>query len=143
MLGAGAVLALCVNDTASLPALDPVANPRFARLERFFGRYNCPIPQHVTDYLRAADRYGLDYRLLPALSIRETHCGLQESGNNRWGYHPGRQTFPSIEAGIDYVARQLAENPVYKGKTLPGKLYTYNPREAYPEEVRRIMRQIK
>ena len=141
MLGAATGLALCANNSATLP--QPVANPRFARLERFFGRYNCPLPQHVTDYLSAADRYGLDYRLLPALSIRETHCGLEETGNNRWGYHPGRQTFPSIEAGIDYVARQLAENPAYKGKTLPDKLFTYNPRAAYPGEVRRIMRQIE
>ena len=85
----------------------------------------------------------MDYRLLPALSIRETHCGLAERHNNYWGYHPGRQSFPSIQAGIDFVAQQLAENPPYRGKSLQEKLFTYNPLPAYPEEVKRIMRQIE
>jgi hypothetical protein len=140
-----AALVLCAKSTANLPEIleRHAPDPRFARLERFFRRYRCPMPQPVADYLRAADGYGLDYRLLPAVSIRETLCGVQETRNNRWGYHPGRQSFPSIEAGVDYVARQLAENPAYKGKTLRDKLFTYNPRPAYPEEVQRIMRQIE
>ena len=143
-LSAATALALCANTSAILPApVPPDPKARLVRLERFFVHYNCPAPRHVTEYVKAADRYGLDYRLLPALSIRETQCGRQETGNNRWGYHPGRQTFPSIEAGIDYVARQLAENPYYQGKTLSDKLFTYNPRPAYPDEVQRIMRQIE
>jgi hypothetical protein len=137
-------LALCANSSATLPPLPPkpAPDPRAARLEQFFERYRCPSPQHVTEYLLAADDYGLDYRLLPALSIRETHCGIEETRNNRWGYHPGRQGFSSIEAGIDYVARQLAENPTYRGKSLRDKLFTYNPRPAYPREVQQIMLEI-
>jgi hypothetical protein len=143
---AAASLALFATTTADLPAalVKPVPHDsRIARLETFFGLYNCPHPHHTAEYLRAADGYGLDYRLLPAISIRETSCGLTEQENNRWGYHPGRQTFPSIEAGIDFVARQLAENGYYKGKTLREKLFTYNPLPAYPEEVQWIMRQIE
>ena len=83
------------------------------------------------------------HRLLPAVSIRETLCGVADMQNNLWGYHPGRQTFPSVSVGIDYVARQLAQNPFYKGKPLQEKLFTYNPRPAYPDEIRRIMRQIE
>jgi hypothetical protein len=68
---------------------------------------------------------------------------MAEKNNNRWGYHPGRQTFRSIDAGIDFLARQLAENPPYVGKSLNEKLFTYNPRPAYPAEVERMMRQIE
>jgi len=119
-------------------------DPRAARLEAFFRYYHCPQPFHVLEYLRATDDYGLDYRLLPAISIRETQCGVEgQDLNNHWGYHPGRQTFPSIAAGIDYVARQLAENPLYRDKSLYDKLFTYNPLPRYPDEVRRIMRQIE
>lgn len=119
-------------------------DPRAERLETFFRYYHCPEPHHVWEYLRATDDYGLDYRLLPAISIRETQCGVEEQDlNNHWGYHHGRQDFPSIEQGIDYVARQLALNPLYKNKSLYDKLFTYNPLPAYPEEVRRIMRQIE
>jgi hypothetical protein len=123
-----------------IPVLASKPDPRIVRLGKLFRTYNCPEPHHIPEYLSAADGYGLDYRLLPAVSIRETLCGTMEKENNRWGYHQGRQTFPSIEAGIDFMARQLAENPLYKGKTLQEKLYTYNPRPAYPDEVERIMR---
>lgn len=147
---AAAGWALCapvvVNHSGVFPTPERAVypDPRAAKLDAFFRYYNCPEPFHVLEYLRATDGYGLDYRLLPAISIRETQCGVQERNvNNRWGYDPGRLAFPSVEAGINYVARQLAENPVYKGKTLYDKLYTYNPLPAYPDEVRRIMRQIE
>lgn len=154
-IGLAAVgFAVCASTVADIPVaahpgypvLAPVlrtrTDPRSARLARFFQAYNCPQPLHVEEYLSAADHYGLDYRLLPAISIRETTCGLTQWQNNRWGYHPGRQTFPSVAVGIDYVARQLAENPFYMGKTLTDKLFTYNPLPAYPREVQQIMRQI-
>ena len=123
-----------------VPVVAPKPDPRIVRLGKLFRSYHCPEPHHIPEYLSAADGYGLDYRLLPAVSIRETLCGAMEKQNNRWGYHPGRQTFPSIEVGIDFMARQFAENPLYKGKTLQEQLYTYNPRLAYPGEVERIMR---
>ncbi|MGH9647120.1 MAG: hypothetical protein ACRD4E_09920 [Bryobacteraceae bacterium] len=142
---AAACLALYARVAANIPDahFKPSPDLRFARLERFFQHYDCPAPRHVAEYIRAADRYGLDYRVLPALSIRETQCGVQEKQNNRWGYHPGRQSFPSIEAGIEFLAHQLVENPPYKGKTLREKLLTYNPRPAYSDEVAWIMHQIE
>ena len=138
---------LSVASTADQPPpigvlLQP--DPRVSRLEHFFRHYNCPQPYHVEDYLRASDGYRLDYRLLPAISVRESLCGVAEQmTNNYWGYHPSSQSFPSVEAGIDYVARQLAQGWYYQGKTLEQKLFSYNPREAYPAEVLSIMRQIE
>jgi len=147
-----AALVVCGTSTADFPVTltQPVPrvvtveikpDPRAARLGKLFRRYHCPEPHHITEYLRAADGYGLDFRLLPAISIRETQCGVEEWEHNRWGYHPGRQTFPSVEVGINFVSWVLAEGPLYKGKSLHGKLFTYNPREAYPGEVKRIMDQ--
>lgn len=152
-LGAAAAgLALSATTTADVPAarIRPIysvaakPDPRVARLEKFFKIYHCPAPYPTFDYLRAADSYGLDYRLLPAVSIRETLCGItKKQENNLWGYHPGRQSFPSVAVGIDFLARRLTQNPLYQGKTLQGKLFTYNPLAAYPDEVKRIMRQIE
>jgi hypothetical protein len=143
--GSVAGLALCAATTADIPPESvPRTDHRLARLERFFRTYHCPTPYHTSDYLRAADGYGLDYRLLPALSIRETLCGKAEAQqHNAWGYHPGHQSFPSTEIGIDFVAQRLAQHRFYKGKTLHDKLFTYNPRPAYPDEVKRIMGQIE
>jgi hypothetical protein len=151
LLGAAATgLVLIATNTADIPAgrigttpaFGSKLDPRIERLERFFKIYHCPAPHHTYEYLKAADGYGLDYRLLPAVSIRETLCGVAERRqNNRWGYHS--ENFPSIEAGIDFLARRLTQHPLYKGKTLQGILFTYNPLPAYPEEVKRIMRQIE
>jgi hypothetical protein len=140
-------LVLCTITIADVPPRRPhlttKPDPRAVRLENFFRSYRCPVPYHVAEYLLAADTYGLDYRLLPAVSLRETLCGVAEVDHNRWGYHPGRQSFNSIEAGIDFVARELAQGAYYKGKTLERKLFTYNPRPAYPQEIQRIMLQIE
>jgi hypothetical protein len=141
-----ALLALAVGITADVPVMHvtPLPDPRAASLERLWQRYHCPAPHHTSEYLNAADGYGLDYRLLPAISIRETLCGAAEKQNNRWGFHPGRRTsFPSIQVGIDFLARRLAGHPLYRGKTLQDKLFTYNPRPAYPAEIKRIMDQIE
>jgi hypothetical protein len=148
--GVAAGLVLSAATTADVPAarlsripsLEPKADPRTARLERFFKNYHCPAPYHTSEYLSTADGYGLDYRLLPAVSIRETSCGRgAKQQNNFWGYH--RQSFSSIAVGIDFLAQRLTQHPFYRGKTLQDKLFVYNPRAAYPDEVKRIMRQIE
>lgn len=138
-------MALSATTAADLPVQSmPRPDPRIARLEKFFEIYRCPEPHYTSQYLGAADRYGLDYRLLPAVAIRETSCGkTANQRNNLWGYHPGRQDFPSIEEGLEVIARRLAENSLYKGKTLSDKLFTYNPLPKYPDEVAWIMRQIE
>jgi hypothetical protein len=127
----------------AVPIRQPAADPRIARLERFFGIYHCPTPYLVSEYLRAADDYQLDYRLLPAISIRETQCGATTTENNRWGFRNGEYNFPSLEAGIEFMAQRLAEHVYYKGKSLQQKLFTYNPLPAYPDEVTRIMQRIE
>jgi hypothetical protein len=149
-----ACLALCASSTADMLPAQPKQgsahssisfgpDPRIDRLERFFHFYHCPTPFHVPEYLQAADDYQLDYRLLPAISVRETRCGLAEADNNRWGFQNGHASFSSVEDGIQFMSHRLAEHAYYKGKTLQEKLFTYNPLPAYPGEVTRIMSQIE
>jgi len=116
---------------------------RVSRLGAFFRAHHCPEPHYAVEYVRDADRYGLDYRLLPAISVRETSCGWTEKNNNRWGFHPRTQAFVSVESGIEFLSRHLAEQSPYAGKSLNEKLFTYNPRIAYPGEVEHLMKQIE
>ncbi len=118
-------------------------DPRAARLANFFRKYRCPAPNYVSEYLRVADQHDLDYRLLPAISIRETQCGVHDKGNNWLGFHPDEVTFPTPLAGIEFIGRRLAEHPFYKGKSLAKKLLTYNPYPKYPGEVLSIMQEIE
>ena len=115
---------------------------RPAKLETFFRSYQCPQPYYIDHYLSAADNYALDYRFLPAVSVRESTCGQHNRLNNRWGWDAGRSRFRSVRSGIYFVASQLAESEYYKGKTVDEKLYVYNPDPQYVQEVKTLMRQI-
>ena len=121
----------------------PPQDPRGDRLEAFFKAYDCPAPLHVDEYLRAADSYAIDYRLLPAISLVESTCGAFEKMNNRWGWDSAQKSFPSVSAGIEFISSQLAENPRYKGKSLQQKLFTYNPYPRYVRQVQRLMQEIE
>ncbi len=147
LVGAVAALLLGCSMTRDIEALpsraDLMLDTRYERLEQFFENYHCLAPRHTREYIEAADRYGIDYRLLPAISVRETTCGLTQWRNNYWGYHPGRQPFQTVEEGIDFVARQLGEGGFYRGKNLEEKLFTYNPLPKYPKEVKSLMQEIE
>ena len=129
-----------VSNADVLPA--SAADQRPEKLQAFFNAYHCPGPLHIGEYLRAADTYAIDYRLLPALSVRESTCGRHERMNNRWGWDSARRGFASVSRGIEFVARQLANGRSYRGKTLDEKLRTYNPNPRYPGEIKRLMREI-
>jgi len=92
--------------------------------------------------LAAADIYEIDYRLLPALSVRESTCGQHARLNNRWGWDSARTGFRSLAHGVHYIARQLALGRSYRGKTLDEKLHAYNPNPQYPREVHKLMQEI-
>lgn len=137
-------LVFCVLSAASGATIKTTAphDARPAKLLAFFEAYGCRGPLHIGEYVRAADTYGIDYRLLPALSVRESTCGRYARRNNRWGWDSARTGFASVAAGIEYVARQLAWGRYYRGKTLEQKLRTYNPNPKYAAEVKRLMREI-
>jgi hypothetical protein len=137
-------IALCTISAASSATITTAAprDTRPAKLLAFFQAYGCREPLHIADYLRAADTYAIDYRLLPALSVRESTCGQHERKNNRWGWDSARMGFASVAAGIEYIARELAWGRYYRGKTLEQKLRTYNPNPRYAREVEKLMRQI-
>jgi hypothetical protein len=116
---------------------------RAEKLEAFFRFYGCPEPFHVQEYLQAADANKLDYRLLPAVSLRESTCGWYAVGNNHWGWNSARTDFDSVADGIQIIAHELSDGYRYRGKTLNQKLVVYNPVPHYAGQVRLIMRQVE
>jgi hypothetical protein len=96
----------------------------------------------VKEYLGAADTYAIDYRLLPAISVLESTCGIYQRQNNRWGWASARKGFASFRAGLEYIAHQLADGPYYKNKTLEEKVHMYNPRPQYAQQLEKLMRKI-
>lgn len=119
------------------------ADRRLVILQRFFQERDCPINKFARDFLEAADQNGLDWRLLPSISLLESGGGKDYEKNNIFGWDNCKQNFPSIRDGIHAVAERLANSRLYHDKNLDDLLRTYNPaRPDYPRRVKSVMSQI-
>jgi hypothetical protein len=136
------VLTVSAHASVTPDGLATVNDERHAKLETFFQSFRCPAPHHVEEYVGAADNYAIDYRLLPAISVLESTCGIYQRANNRWGWASARKGFASFRAGLEYIAHQLADGRYYKNKTLEEKVHMYNPRPQYARQLESLMRQI-
>ena len=128
------------NTVTETPSV--LGDNRYGKLESFFQSFGCPAPHYVSEYLGAADSYAIDYRLLPAISVLESTCGVYQRLNNRWGWDSARKGFSSFRAGLQYIARQLSEGHFYKDKSLEEKVRMYNPNPQYALQVRKLMLKI-
>lgn len=124
-----------------------LSDPRAERIDEYFRERGMPLEGYGQKLTEAADRHGLDWRLLPAIAVRESSGGKQACGNNPFGWASCRIHFESTEEAIETAAWNLGGgNPntraYYEGDT-ESKLWSYNgtvnPR--YPGEVLRIMAQ--
>jgi hypothetical protein len=121
---------------------DYKADPRFRILKRFFTKTDCPARHYAQVFIEAADRYDLDWRLLPSLSFIESTGGKAARNNNLFGWDGGKAQFPTPTASIHTVGYRLANSSLYKDKDLDGLLNTYNPDTEYAERVKSVMRQL-
>jgi hypothetical protein len=115
---------------------------RLERLKAFFGKLNCPAKDYTVDFIAAAERYGLDWRLLPSISYVESTGGKSAKNNNLFGWNCGRTGFASISASIHEVGSRLGRSPLYRSKNLDQLLATYNPTGDYAQKVKNVMRRI-
>jgi hypothetical protein len=117
-------------------------DPRLSRLKKFFADRDCPLKDSAKDFLLAADQNQLDWRLLPSISMIESSGGKDYRNNNVFGWNSCKDRFPSVRAGIHYVAAQLGKSHRYKDKDVNRKLHIYNPLPNYSQRVQAVMRTI-
>ena len=108
-----------------------------AKIDAYFGQWDLPASGYGLAMVKAADKYDLDWRLLPALAKLETtggkHVCKNPKGLNNWfGWGSCKIGFDSIEESFDVIAKNLTgNNPrtanYYKGKTVEKILEVYNP----------------
>jgi hypothetical protein len=130
------------STSQTVPRPDYAHDVRLLKIKRFFSDRQAPAEARAEDFLMAADRHGLDWRLLPSVAFVESSGGKYFRNNNILGWDNGRQNFPTVAAGIHHVARRLADSPLYRGKTLDEKLNVYNRNHAYARRVKRLMNQL-
>lgn len=120
----------------------PPPDPRLLKLQVFLNERHSPIQHLAEDFLIAADRFGVDWRLLPAIAMVESSGGKYHPHGNIFGWDNGLEQFPSIYASIYEIAEKLSQMRYYKDKDLDGVLWMYNPVVGYPERIKAMMRTI-
>lgn len=108
-----------------------------AKIDAYFGKYELPAEGYGMAMVEAAHKYGLDWRLLPALAKLETTggkhvCKNPKGANNWFGWGSCKIAFNSVEESFDVIAKNLSGNnprteKFYKDKSIEKILEVYNP----------------
>lgn len=103
-------------------------------LSDYLAKFNSPMQNHAQDFVDAADKYGLDWKMLPAIAGVESTFGKRIPGGYNaygWGvYGTNRIYFTSWTDGIFTVAKGLREGYLDKGLTDPysmNRVYAESP----------------
>lgn len=97
-----------------------VADGRSANLKNFFRQYNSPLFDYTDDLVRIQDKYGIDYRVLPAIAMQESEgCKkIPPGSHNCWGwgiYGDNVMMYSSYPEAMEAVAAGLKRDYVDRG----------------------------
>ena len=106
--------------TSSVTGEVIAADARSVILKNFLLRYKSDLVPHAEYIVEISDQYGLDWKLLPAIAMKESGgCNaIPEGSFNCWGWgihSKGTLKFTSYEEGINTVAQGLKKNYLDKG----------------------------
>lgn len=97
---------------------------RVANLKYFFRKYGSVLYDYADVFVTTADKYSLDYRLLPAIAMQESNlCKYMYEGSHNcwgWGIYGNKVTrFSSYPEAIETISKGIKLYYVDKGLTTP------------------------
>lgn len=117
-------------------------------IDEYFHDRNMPMEGLGYKLVEESEKNNLDWRLLPALAIRESSGGKYACDNNPFGWASCKVDFDNINEAIETVAWNLGgQNPrtrqYYEGD-IHSKLHNYNGSvvKGYEGQIKRIMKRI-
>ncbi len=132
-----------LSDLAASNQLDA---DRAKRLDDYFDKRDMPLAGYGAKFVEVAQKCNLDWRLLPAISVRESSGGKRLMNKNPFGWGSAKIKFYNFEDAIETVSDNLcgynlATAKYYKDKTILRQLWYYNGSvmPSYPQEVLDIM----
>ena len=141
----------------SLLALNQVNDEKAKTLQKqadaidaYFKDHNMPLEGKGMKMAEEAEKNGLDWRLLPAISAIESTGGRHACKNathSFMGWGSCKISFNSDDEGIETVAENLGGNDPdtqkhYAGKTVKQILEAYNPPSVVPNYAKKVMREM-
>lgn len=132
-------------------SIEDIRKQKAEAIDTYFKERSMPLEGTGMTFVLVAEKYGLDWRLLPAIGVRESSGGKAACGYNPFGWGSCKlHNFGSYEEAIEALGKNLGgANPktarYYAGKTSKEKLYYYNGTvvPTYPDEVLAIMKKIE
>ncbi|MFA6424435.1 MAG: hypothetical protein WCV83_03960 [Candidatus Magasanikbacteria bacterium] len=119
------------------------------RLDAYFSKRDMPLAGYGIEFVRAANKYNVDWRLIAAIGVRESSGGKHMMNNNPFGWGSAKIKFDDFSEAIDVVTSNLGGfNPntarYYKNTDTKKKLWYYNGTvmPTYPAEVISIMNMV-
>lgn len=119
------------NSRAAQSEQVSLLNEHAQKIDAYFAKRNMPLEGYGMKLAKAAEANDLDWRLLPAIAIKESTGGKFACYNNPFGWGSCKIKFGSFDEAIETVAMNLGgNNPrterYYKDKTIVEKLHHYN-----------------
>ena len=162
LTGLTPILSLNVNSNQSqveaqasaITKQEELARQEKARtIDAFFASYDAPLEGHGMKFVIEAEKNDIDWRLLAAISMRESTGGksaCKKVQNSVFGYGSCKLSFKSIDESIELVSSSLGGNNPntarhYSGKSTTQILKKYNPDSivpGYSKQVIKIMKMI-
>lgn len=103
----------CVTEIQTIQNIVVKEDKRGEQLARFFEEKESPLASYAEYFIETADKYGLDWTLMPGISGIESSFGkrMPEDSNNPFGLERGGRliSFPTLYNAIDFEANLLSE----------------------------------
>lgn len=123
------------NQTTGTPQEVTIAkgDARPLIVKAFFKEHNSPLADYADEFIKVADRYNLDYRLMPAIAMHESQGGkkMPKESFNPFGYgiYGGKvMKFDSFASAIERVGKGLRTDYLDQGLSTPYEIMTkYTP----------------
>lgn len=83
-----------------------------------------PLEPYSAFIVQVSDEYGLDYRLIPAIAMKESGggAGVDPASHNAWGFENGKTYFDSWEGAIRIVGKTLKTRYADRGLNTPDEI---------------------
>ena len=118
--GAGIVRAENISESSAsinLKSVDNSLDYRVLNLRKFLLKYKSPLADYAEEFVIYADKYNLDYGLIPAITGVESTFGkhIPINSYNAYGWANGDYNFESWEDSITHVSEVLKTKYIDQG----------------------------